>query len=70
MNSLKAFLHYIAKKGSLKGFKITKSEVVSLAFSGLVDGVLSSSRLKRNAQAVAGQISQHLFSILRIENEN
>ena len=45
--SLKAFLHYIAKKGSLRGFKIRTREVAYSIISGMIDGVLTSSRLKR-----------------------
>ena len=68
--SLKAFIYYIAKKGSLKGFKVSPSETFYSAMSGLVDGVLISTRLKRNAQVIAGSIKAAIVSCLSNRKKN
>ena len=62
--SLKAFLHYIAKKGSLRGFKIRTREVAYSIISGMIDGVLTSSRLKRKMQTVAGGVKSAMISYI------
>ena len=69
-SALKCFLHYVAKKGSLRGFKISVNEFVSSAFSGLMDGILMSSKLKRNAQVVAGAVKGALASYIKNRKRN
>ena len=68
--SLKAFIYYIAKKGSLKGFKVKSTEIFYSAISGVVDGVLMSTRLKRNAQVIAGSVKSAIISCLNNRKQN
>lgn len=67
---MKAFLHFIAKKGSLNGFKVTGKEIFYSAVSGLADGILMSTRLKRNAQVIAGSVKSAIISCLNNRKKN
>lgn len=59
-----------SKKGSLKGFKVKSTEIFYSAISGVVDGVLMSTRLKRNAQVIAGSVKSAIISCLNNRKQN
>lgn len=57
--------NFIMHAGKLRNFVLRKKDLIYSAMSGMIDGLLVSSRLKRNAQMVAGAVKAGLITALK-----